>query len=65
MLRKEVGYNLEFLQRGMAQAESYYEDKIPILCLKPNSWRGFVAVLWYDDYLSYLEKSNSLTNSGV
>jgi hypothetical protein len=59
-----VGYDLEFLQRGMAQAQSYDEDKLPILGLKPNRWVGFVIVIWYDDLFRF-QQLNSLTNSGV
>ena len=57
---KDVGYNLEFLQRGMAQAQQYSEDKIPLLCLKPPYWNGFIMVFWKTDYLSLLKEFGCL-----
>ena len=59
----DVGYDLEFLQRGMAQAQSYNEDKIPLLCLKPPNWKRFIMVFWKTDYLTLLKEFSCFINS--
>ena len=63
---KTVGYDLEFLQKGMAQAQSYDSEKIPVLCLKPQRWSGFVLCFWYADYvneyLSFFKELNRIKN---
>lgn len=45
----------KFLVDGMAQAESYNPDKLPLLCLKPRNRRGFVICFWYYDLSSFLK----------
>jgi len=41
----------EFLRKGIAQALAYNPDKIPVLCLKPKGYRGFIICLRHKDYL--------------
>jgi hypothetical protein len=40
----------DFLWKGIAQAHAYSPGKVPMLCLKPPNFRGFVVVLRRDDY---------------
>lgn len=57
---EDLGYDLGFLQKGMAQAQQYNEDKIPLLCLKPPYYRGFIMVMWKDDYLSFVKNGHRI-----
>lgn len=45
----------EFLRKGIAQALSYNPEKIPVLCLKPKGYRGFIVCLRHQDYLKGVE----------
>ena len=40
-----------FLWKGIAQAHAYSPGKVPVLCLKPNNFKGLVIVMRKDDYL--------------
>ena len=41
--RKEVSRS-EFLSKAMAQATRYDPELIPIVCVKPKRWRGFIVI---------------------
>lgn len=62
-VERSVGYDLEFLQKGLAQAQQYNLDKIPLLCLKPVRRRGFVMVLRMSDYLTLAQEGYSFLKS--
>jgi len=41
----------KFIQDGLAQALGYNPDKVPLLCVKPSRYIGFVIILRHSDYL--------------
>lgn len=41
----------KFIRDGIAQAFSYSPEKIPVLCVKPSHYQGFVLIFRHGDYL--------------
>jgi hypothetical protein len=41
----------QFIVDGLAQAHSYHDKKIPMLCVKPARFHGFVIIMRHSDYM--------------